>query len=76
MLASLILSNVIANETLSIVLDRLLGGGSEWPAVLESTVLVGKPRYQLNYISDFDGQSSLQSSSARVCLNLSVPLIA
>lgn len=40
MLVTLLLSNVITNETLPIVLDRSLGGG--WPAVLGSTVLIGK----------------------------------
>jgi hypothetical protein len=39
-LVTLLLSNVIVNETLPIVLDRSLGGG--WPAVLGSTVLIGK----------------------------------
>jgi metal transporter CNNM len=39
-LVTLLLSNVITNETLPIVLDRSLGGG--WPAVLTSTVLIGK----------------------------------
>lgn len=38
-LVSLLLGNVITNETLPIVLDRSLGGG--WPAVLSSTVLIG-----------------------------------
>ncbi|KAL3421622.1 DUF21 and cbs domain-containing protein [Phlyctema vagabunda] len=37
-LVTLLLSNVIVNETLPIVLDRSLGGG--WPAVLGSTVLI------------------------------------
>lgn len=37
-LVTLLLSNVITNETLPIVLDRTLGGG--WPAVLGSTVLI------------------------------------
>ncbi|KAK2761801.1 hypothetical protein FQN54_001629 [Arachnomyces sp. PD_36] len=37
-LVSLLLSNVITNETLPIVLDRSLGGG--WPAVLGSTALI------------------------------------
>src|SRR6201996_6851371 len=37
-LVSLLLSNVITNETLPIMLDRLLGGG--WQAVLGSTVLI------------------------------------
>lgn len=40
MLVTLLLSNVITNETLPIVLDRSLGGG--WPAVLSSTVLIGE----------------------------------
>lgn len=40
-LVTLLLSNVITNETLPIVLDRSLGGG--WPAVLSSTVLIGEP---------------------------------
>ena len=40
MLVTLLLGNVITNETLPIVLDRSLGGG--WPAVLGSTVLIGK----------------------------------
>ena len=38
-LVTLLLSNVITNETLPIVLDRSLGGG--WPAILTSTVLIG-----------------------------------
>ena len=38
MLVTLLLGNVITNETLPIVLDRSLGGG--WPAVLGSTVLI------------------------------------
>lgn len=42
-LVTLLLSNVITNETLPIVLDRSLGGG--WPAVLSSTVLIGTPSY-------------------------------
>lgn len=41
-LVTLLLSNVITNETLPIVLDRSLGGG--WPAVLGSTVLIGETR--------------------------------
>ena len=41
-LVTLLLGNVITNETLPIVLDRSLGGG--WPAVLGSTVLIGKLR--------------------------------
>lgn len=38
-LVTLLLGNVITNETLPIVLDRSLGGG--WPAVVSSTVLIG-----------------------------------
>ncbi|ODV90532.1 hypothetical protein CANCADRAFT_31458 [Tortispora caseinolytica NRRL Y-17796] len=37
-LVTLLLSNVITNETLPIVLDRTLGGG--WPAVVASTVAI------------------------------------
>ncbi|KAJ8096705.1 hypothetical protein POJ06DRAFT_263183 [Lipomyces tetrasporus] len=37
-LVTMLLSNVITNETLPIVLDRCLGGG--WPAVLSSTILI------------------------------------
>ncbi|TVY48353.1 Protein MAM3 [Lachnellula cervina] len=37
-LVTLLLSNVITNETLPIVLDRSLGGG--WPAVVSSTALI------------------------------------
>src|SRR4051812_20942090 len=37
-LVTLLLSNVITNETLPFVLDRSLGGG--WPAVLGSTALI------------------------------------
>jgi len=44
-LVTLLLGNVITNETLPIVLDRSLGGG--WPAVLGSTVLIGKSFFQL-----------------------------
>jgi hypothetical protein len=38
-LVTLLLSNVIVNESLPIVLDRSLGGG--WPAVVGSTALIG-----------------------------------
>lgn len=38
-LVTLLLSNVMTNETLPIVLDRSLGGG--WQAVLGSTLLIG-----------------------------------
>lgn len=37
-LVTLLLSNVITNESLPIVLDRCLGGG--WPAVVTSTALI------------------------------------
>lgn len=37
-LVTLLLSNVITNETLPIVLDRVLGGG--WPAVVSSTASI------------------------------------
>ncbi|KAK9323313.1 hypothetical protein V1517DRAFT_289669 [Lipomyces orientalis] len=37
-LVTMLLSNVITNETLPIVLDRCLGGG--WPAVMSSTILI------------------------------------
>ena len=37
-LVTLLLSNVVVNETLPIVFDSVLGGG--WPAVLISTVLI------------------------------------
>jgi metal transporter CNNM len=45
-LVTLLLSNVITNETLPIVLDRSLGGG--WPAVVSSTVLIGKSHHLCN----------------------------
>jgi hypothetical protein len=48
-LVSLLLGNVITNETLPIVLDRSLGGG--WPAVLSSTVLIGKAGLNLSCIT-------------------------
>lgn len=41
-LVTLLLSNVITNETLPIVLDRSLGGG--WQAVVSSTMLIGMLR--------------------------------
>ena len=46
-LVTLLLSNVIVNETLPIVLDRSLGGGLS--AVLGSTVLIGM--YILEFFS-------------------------
>ena len=45
-LVTLLLGNVITNETLPIVLDRSLGGG--WPAVLGSTVLIGELAHALS----------------------------
>ena len=45
-LVSLLLGNVIVNESLPIVLDRSLGGG--WPAVLSSTILIGMLNYSLS----------------------------
>ena len=38
-LVTLLLANVMVNESLPIVLDRSLGGG--WPAVVGSTALIG-----------------------------------
>ena len=54
-LVTLLLGNVITNETLPIVLDRSLGGG--WPAVLGSTVLIGMhiPRHQIRASTRTDG---------------------
>lgn len=53
-LVTLLLSNVITNETLPIVLDRSLGGG--WPAVVGSTVLIGMiskhPRTEVFNLAD------------------------
>lgn len=39
-LVTLLLGNVIVNETLPIILDRSLGGG--WAAVVISTTAIGK----------------------------------
>lgn len=39
-LVTLLLGNVLTNETLPIILDRSLGGG--WAAVIVSTGLVGR----------------------------------
>ena len=46
-LVTLLLSNVITNETLPIILDRSLGGG--WPAVLGSTVLIGMFIHRISF---------------------------
>lgn len=51
-LVTLLLGNVITNETLPIVLDRSLGGG--WPAVLGSTVLIGKAPQPQSLPSQWD----------------------
>jgi len=48
-LVTLLLSNVITNETLPIVLDRSLGGG--WPAVVSSTVLIGITLFSAHLIN-------------------------
>jgi len=55
-LVTLLLGNVITNETLPIVLDRSLGGG--WPAVLGSTVLIGKTPSQSIACASFSRRSS------------------
>lgn len=39
-LVTLLLGNVVVNESLPIVLDKTLGGG--WPAIVGSTVLIGR----------------------------------
>lgn len=66
-LVTLLLSNVITNETLPIVLDRSLGGG--WPAVVSSTVLIGREKRNCNSIQ----QANLfQSFSVRLHLSPSV----
>lgn len=62
-LVTLLLGNVITNETLPIVLDRSLGGG--WPAVLGSTVLIGnseKIKYFDSCDTNFEQSSSAKSS--------------
>lgn len=59
-LVTLLLGNVITNETLPIVLDRSLGGG--WPAVLGSTVLIGKAPYSLVQTPDSDTAQSFENS--------------
>jgi hypothetical protein len=69
-LVTLLLSNVITNETLPIVLDRSLGGG--WPAVLSSTVLIGIYHSILYTRFIHTDTNTSQSSSARSFLNLSV----
>lgn len=72
-LVTLLLSNVITNETLPIVLDRSLGGG--WPAVLGSTVLIGLCCQDLvllhlaNHVQSFSAKSLLSLSVyATACL--------
>ena len=71
-LVTLLLSNVIVNETLPIVLDRSLGGG--WPAVLGSTVLIGMVhRQSFGIPTCANGQ---QSFSVKSFLNPSVFVMA
>src|SRR5271156_1267744 len=65
-LVTLLLSNVIVNETLPIVLDRSLGGG--WPAVLGSTVLIGKSRGKYFSTAHTDIYSHLRRSHPAICL--------
>ena len=59
-LVTLLLGNVITNETLPIVLDRSLGGG--WPAVLGSTVLIGE--------SVMEARTSNANLVLEVCIKL------
>jgi metal transporter CNNM len=77
-LVTLLLSNVITNETLPIILDRSLGGG--WPAVLGSTVLIGNDEpfsaierllicFFLNYLVIF-GEIVPQS----ICVRYGLPI--
>lgn len=66
-LVTLLLSNVITNETLPIVLDRSLGGG--WPAVVSSTALIGR-RPISQSLSKY--ANIIQSSSERLFHNLFV----
>lgn len=67
-LVTLLVGNVITNETLPIVLDRSIGGG--YAAAISSTVLVSTytktspPRHDLLL-------SRLKSSSAKLCHNQS-----
>lgn len=63
-LVTLLLSNVIVNETLPIILDRSLGGG--WPAVLGSTGLIGTC---VSFVQH-GCANKLQLSSERSFLNL------
>lgn len=69
-LVTLLLSNVITNETLPIVLDRSLGGG--WPAVVSSTVLIGKLQRCATGDMVWVMLTILQSSSVKSLLSLSV----
>jgi Domain of unknown function DUF21. len=61
-LVTLLLSNVITNETLPIILDRSLGGG--WPAVVGSTVLIGTQ--ETFYIISVTMLIAMQSYSERL----------
>jgi metal transporter CNNM len=71
-LVTLLLSNVITNETLPIVLDRSLGGG--WPAVVSSTVLIGKSSSIIHpYLANFSvifGEVVPQS----ICVRYGLPI--
>lgn len=70
-LVTLLLGNVITNETLPIVLDRSLGGG--WPAVLGSTVLIGKFSLELRdcgrspMVALYKGYKASQTPILLVC---------
>ena len=73
-LVTLLLSNVITNETLPIVLDRSLGGG--WPAVVSSTVLIGthRPCNVTVTVSNVLQSSSARSSPSRYAFATASPL--
>ncbi|KAL8736796.1 MAG: hypothetical protein Q9166_000162 [cf. Caloplaca sp. 2 TL-2023] len=73
-LVTLLLGNVITNETLPIVLDRSLGGG--WPAVLGSTVLIGV--YDIEQWTIRDADSSLvifgEIIPQSICVRYGLPI--
>lgn len=66
-LVTLLLSNVIVNETLPVVLDRCLGGGVA--AVVGSTFLIGEPSFSIP--ANRSILTLLQSSLAKSSLSLS-----
>jgi metal transporter CNNM len=73
-LVTLLLSNVITNETLPIVLDRSLGGG--WPAILGSTVLIGMlSRFCCSWLTVTyrDQSSSVKSSPSPYAFGTAFP---